>query len=132
MEIKMNNNQKRILGIINAPSNKRYKNFINTVVDFEEVWLLDGGDGYCTFDVGTEVNIIVYPTKEIASFFCEGATPIAIEIHEFCEECKKLINEENIGFAVFPNNSNAVKVSAETLYEDLLAALEEIEDLWED
>lgn len=120
---------KRMLGIISAPSVKRYKNFINTVVDMEEVWLLDSGEGYCTFDENGEINIIVYPTEEIAHYFSQGTKPVSMEIHEFCVECRKLIDEENIGFAVFPNNENAIKVSPQELYDDLLSALEEVEDV---
>ena len=124
-------NLKRILGIINAPSNKRYKNFINTVVDREYVWLLDGGEGYCTYDIDNEINIIVYPEKAIADYFSNGATPVMMEIHDFCRECENLIKEKNIGFAVCPNEVDAIKVSPQVLYEDLLAALEEVENFME-
>lgn len=121
-------NQKKLLGIINAPSNKRYKNFINTAVDSETVWLLDGGDGYCTYDTDNMINIIVYPTEEIADYFSEGAVPVMMEIHDFCKECKKLVNNKNVGFAVFPNDTNAIQVSPQVLYEDLIDALVEVED----
>ena len=40
----------RLKGVRKADPFKRYKNFINTVADFEEVWLLDNGDGYATLD----------------------------------------------------------------------------------
>lgn len=33
-------NDKEFLGILNASPEKRYKNFISTVADYEEVWLL--------------------------------------------------------------------------------------------
>ena len=59
---------KRFSGMANAPDQKRYKNFINTVADGEEVWLLDGGDGYCTYDIDDEIYIIVYPEEQYAYF----------------------------------------------------------------
>ena len=121
MDIKM------LLGIINAPIRKRYKNFVNTVVDTEEVWLLDGGNGYCTYDDGVKINIIVYPFKEFASYFSEGATPVAMEIHEFCNECKKMFGESDYFFAVSPNNENAIQVTPQQLYYDLMEALAEVE-----
>lgn len=128
----MANNKKRLFNLINASLGKRYKHFIRTVVDMEMVWLLDGGEGYCTYDDENGLNIIVYPSEEVAICFADGATPVKMEIHDFCKECRKLISDNNINFAVFPNKSNFVQVSPQILYEDLLMALEEVEDLDED
>lgn len=122
------NERKKMLEIIKAPLTKRYKNFINTVVDSEQVWLLDGGNGYCSYDDGNEISIIVYPTEEFANYFSKGATPVMMEVHEFCRECNKLDKEKNILFAVFPNDENAMQVSPQALYYDLVEALEEVED----
>ena len=125
----MNIEQKKLQGIINSSTVKRYKNFINTVVDTEMVWLLDGGDGYCTVDDENGINIIVYPTKEFADLFSFGAKPVMMDIHEFCEQCKEMFDEENIAFAVSPNEQDAMQVSPQMLYNDLLDALREIEDI---
>lgn len=61
--------------------------------------------------------------------FCRnGEVPVMMEVHEFCKKCKKLIDEQNIGFAVFLNDVDVINVLAETLYYDLVPALEEFGD----
>lgn len=127
----MDNHKKMVNGIINASAEKRFKNFISTVADNEEVWMLDGGEGYCTYDDDGNINIIVYPTREFAEIFSEGAKPVMMEVHEFCEKCKEFFDSEKIGFVVFPNKINGVKISAYDLYYALGEELEKVEYFWE-
>lgn len=123
----------RIKGILSAPAKKRYKNFLRTAADSEEVWMLKGDEGECTYDIDDEIFVIVYPTEEFAKMFCRnGEVPVMMEVHKFCKKCKKLIEEQNIGFAVFPNDVDVINVLAETLYYDLVSALEEFGDYEED
>lgn len=83
-------------------------------------------------DMDDQINIIVYPTREFADYFSEGAVPIMMEIHDFCRECKRLFENRNVGFAVFPNEESAIRVSTRDLYEDVINALMEVEDLEEE
>lgn len=116
---------REFLGILNASPEKRYKNFVSTVADFEEVWLLESIEGYATVDKDDIIYLLVWPKKEFAEKFKNGDHPVAVEVHEFCERCKKI--EDNIKFMVFPNGNDTCIVDADTILNDILEKLEEIE-----
>ena len=54
-------------------------------------------------------------------------TPVEMDIHEFCERCEEMMNEENIRFMVFPTDKDAWIVSTEGLLNDLTEELERVE-----
>lgn len=69
--------------------------------------------------------MLVWPRKEFAEAFKDGDYPVSIEIHEFCDRCKKI--ENNVEFMVFPNGKNTCIVNADTILHDLLEKLAELE-----
>jgi len=42
-------NEKQFRGLMQSTPEKRYKSFLTTVADREEVWLLSSKEGYATF-----------------------------------------------------------------------------------
>lgn len=118
--------EKAFNGLIKASPEKRYKNFLNTVADLEEVWLLYSEDGYVTIDFDGFIHILLWPQKEFCEcFMSENEKPLSIETHEFLEKCKDL--DSTIRFMVFPTDINSYVVTAKQLYSDITEHLEEIE-----
>lgn len=113
-------------GLMAASPEKRYKSFLNTVTDLEEVWFLSGKAGYATIDIDGYVHVLIFPRRE----FCEilmsdDERPSSMEIHDFVESCQSL--DENIRFMVFPTKENSYIVTSSRLCEDIAAYLEAIE-----
>jgi hypothetical protein len=117
----------RLHGILNASPEKRYKNFISTVVDLEEVWVLSSEDGYATWDEGEIVRLIVFPTHDSAVLFSENDVPESIEIHDFISRCTRAAADDKFGFMVYPNGINSYVVSTDRMIQDLMDELELIE-----
>lgn len=119
----------RFNGILNASAEKRYRSFLNTAADGEEVWMLSGKDGYITMDIDGVIYLLVWPGKEYAVHFSGEDTPISIEVHDFVEQCEELLREpeQNIQFMVFPSQNDGYIVDSFTLMEDLLEELERLE-----
>ena len=85
---------KRFDGLWNAAAEKRYKHFITYTVDYESAWLLANDNGFATIDVDGYIHLLVWPAKEFAVAYSKEDTPVEMEIHEFCERCEKMINDE--------------------------------------
>ncbi len=119
-------NEKGLRGLLNTSPEKRYKSFLSTVADLEEVWLLSSNEGYATFDADNYIDLLIWPRKEFAEMFKEDDEEvISIEIHQFIEQCKTL--DENIRFMVFPTNNDSYVVETETLINDINNSLDEVE-----
>ena len=119
-------NNKKKSGLQNAPAEKRYKSFLNTVVDQESVWLLQAEDGYATFDVDGTIHLLVWPEQEFCDFIKEeGELPVAIEVHDFLEKCKAI--DQSIKFMVFPTEKDSFVVTADQLCFDIEEHLAEVE-----
>lgn len=119
-------NEKGLIGLLNTSPEKRYKSFLSTVADSEEVWLLSSKDGYATFDEGDFIHLLIWPRKEFAEMFKnEDEEAVSIEVHKFIERCETL--EENIRFMVFPTDKNSYVVTTEKLTDDITAYLDEVE-----
>lgn len=116
----------RIKGVSQASPEKRYKNFISTAAAREEVWVLENEDGYATWDDarGT-IRLIVYPTKEDAEMFAENDRPVSIEIKNFLHRCIDQLEDTEIGFLVYPNDTDGYAVGTGQLIKDLVDALME-------
>lgn len=113
-------------GILKASPEKRYKNFIATVADREEVWMLSNDDGYASID-DDYINLFVFPEKEYAEVFCDGEIPVSINIHDFCDRCSELDPKSKVRFMVSPNGTNAFVVDVEKMFNDITEALDRIE-----
>ncbi len=117
-------NKQAIEGLLKATPEKRYKSFLNTVADSEEVWGLAAADQPLAVD--DDGCIRLWPYKE----FCElmpapGHRPIALEVHEFLEQCRSL--EDDTRFSIFPTHENSYVVSAKQLCLDIQEHLDEVE-----
>lgn len=119
-------NKKGLIGLLNTSPEKRYKSFLSTVADSEEVWLLSSKDGYATFDEDDFIHLLIWPCKEFAEMFKDDDEEVvSIEVHKFIEQCEAL--EENIRFMVFPTDKDSYVVTTEILINDISAYLEEVE-----
>lgn len=117
----------RLNGVLNASPEKRYKNFISTVVDQEQVWALSSEAGYATWDEDEIIRLIVYPTLDAAKLFAGSDKPTAIEVHDFLSRCKAYMKNDRFGFMVYPNGSDAFIVSTEQMVNDIEATLALVE-----
>ena len=118
-------NKEAFEGLLKTTPQKRYKSFLNTVTDREEVWGLISTDQK-TLAVSNDGCIMVWPYKE----FCElmlspNYSPQVIEVHDFLELCKTL--KKSACFSIFPTNENSYVVSAEQLCIDIQEHLDELE-----
>ena len=120
-------NDKRFEGLWNASAEKRYKHFITYTADNESAWLLASEEGYATVEADGYIHLMVWPSKEFAEACSQGDTPVEIEIHEFCERCEDMLEEEAVRFMVFPTDKDSMIVCAETLLNDLTEELERLE-----
>lgn len=119
-------NSKKYYGLRNAPAAKRYKSFLNSVVDQEEVWLLQAEDGYATVDLDDTIYLMVWPAQEFCAFIQEeGEFPVAIEIHDFLEKCRDV--DQSIKIMVFPTEKDSYIVTANQLCIDIEEYLAEVE-----
>ncbi|MBQ3099512.1 MAG: DUF2750 domain-containing protein [Clostridia bacterium] len=111
-------------GLVNASPEKRYKSFLTTVADREEVWILSSDEGCTTLDIDGYINIMVWPRKELC-FSIEGESPESIEIHDFLDYCEEL--DDSYRFMVFPTEVDSYIVSVEKMREDLEYYLSQVE-----
>ena len=117
---------KRFEGLLSASPEKRYRNFISTVVDREEVWLLSNKHGYATYDDENYTNLLVWSEKAFAEMYADGDTAVSIEIHDFCQRCEEL-TDEKIGFLVFYNGKDAYWTNANKILNDIQEELSLVE-----
>ena len=113
------NKKNRLRGVMNASAEKRYKNFITTVADYEQVWVLDNEEGYATIDQDGFVSLIVYPKEEDAEFFAKGDIPTPIDIDDFMDRCQESLEDPYFRFAVYPTDEDVLIVSTSQMIEDL-------------
>ena len=110
--------------IKNAPAEKRYKNFISTATDREEIWVLENKDGYATWDSEGCMHLMVFPMREDAELFAQDdEKPVAIGLTDFLHRCIETLGNDEFGFYVFPNEKDGMVVSPIKVMQDLLEEL---------
>lgn len=112
--------------LLNTTPEKRYKNFISTVADREEIWMLSNNHGFTSFD-DDFINLLVWPLKEYAEMYQKDDSPISIEIHDFCDRLNNISHSDDVRFMVFPNNVDAFVVEPAKLLCDITSELNKIE-----
>lgn len=117
-------NMKRILGMLNAPKEKRYKSFCVQAADTEEVWLMqDEAD----VPVLQQDSICVWPDKAFISMYRADAIPVMLEVHDFIDACSARIEEQDFIIHVFPNTKDSCDVPASQLLESINEELDLVE-----
>ena len=118
---------KKLNGVLNSTTAKRYKSFITTIADTEEVWLLRNKRGYATIDADGYINLIVFPDKEFAEWYRDRNFKKdqleCLDVHTFLERCNDLLSQEEVRFLVSPNDSNGYIVAADKIIDDLTEEL---------
>ena len=118
-------NERYFRGILEASPEKRYKSFLNKVVDLEQVWI-GVPKGVCEDSKNADNYIVLWPLEEFSK---ENKLSIAcvepMEIHDFLDAYQELGKTKQ--FMVFPTDRDAYMVTWERLYNDIVEHLEEIE-----
>lgn len=119
-------NNKQFEGLINAAPEKRYRSFLNTVADREEIWFIMSDEGILMTEIEEIEYMLVWPRKEFCSFMLidEDERAISMEIHEFIEKCNDV---GDLHFMVFPTEKDTYIVHKDELIEDILEYLQEVE-----
>lgn len=101
-------------GVWNASAQKRYKNFVTTTADTEEVWFCEGSK----FSVWPEQEYArkLFPTEEIE----------CMDVHDFCGSVLEKF-PANECIYVFPNDRDAFAAEPEKLLFDIQNELDRIE-----
>ena len=118
-------NEKAINGLLRATPEKRYKSFLNTVADWEEVFVgvTPIEKIFATDDKGC---ILLWSHREICELMISSnQIPRAIDIHDFLEYCGSI--GDSTMFSIFPTNENSYIVSAKQLILDVNKHLDEVE-----
>ena len=112
-------------GILEASPEKRYKSFLNKVVDLEQVWI-GVPEGAWEVSKNAENYIALWPLEEFAKdnkLNVDCVQPM--EIHDFLDVYQEVGRTKQ--FMVFPTDRDAYMVTWERLYNDIKEHLEEIE-----
>lgn len=118
---------KRFEGLWSASAEKRYKHFKSYIADQESVWMLSNDEGFSTITLDGYINLLVWPSREFAVAFDSEGIPVEIEVHDFCQRCERILEQKNVRFMVFPNNSDTYVIETEELLNDILYELDLIE-----
>ena len=102
---------------------KRYQEFLRTVARRGEVWTLASEVGYTTMESEGKVMLVLFPTEQTASLFCEGDFPESIELEEFLARCREAAFDPGFGFMVYPNGKDAHMIDPVSLLTDLQDAM---------
>ena len=116
--------------LLNCTPEKRYRSFLSSVADGNDIWYLFGREGgFMHFDDDGYINVPLWAYSEFSDYFktlmgeeCD-ALPHKVSVSEFFTKCEAL--DEYIRFIVFPTAKNAYTVSSKQLCEDLRRALDE-------
>lgn len=117
-------NMKRVLGLFNAPKDKRYKSFCVQAADCEEVWLIQDIPDVPVFQ---QDRICVWPDKESVALYQADAIPVMIEVHDFMDKCRARMNDQDFIIHVFPNTNDCCDVQASRLLESIQDELDLVE-----
>lgn len=113
-------NTKMLVGMYNAPKEKRYRSFVTRSADSGEVWLLQSIQAITDRD---EDQLYVWPNKEFALMYCSSSSPVMMDVEDFLSECRNKLSSNTI-IHVFPNHSDSYDV---LLYELLDYLQEEVD-----
>lgn len=122
---------KEIEAVLKLSSQKRYKYFVNHVVDCACVWGLWTSNWVMECDSQGKKFFSVWPAKEYAHLCIQqkwnNTLPKSIEIHVFLEHLCNLKKKETL-ISVFPTQvDKGVVVEPNLLYEDLSQELLRVE-----
>ena len=115
---------KRILGMMNAPKQKRYKSFCVQAADAEEVWLMQDAPDVPVFQ---QDCLCVWPDKAFVALYRADAIPVMLEVHDFMNECRARIDHQDFIIHVFPNAKDSYDVPASQLLESIQNELDLVE-----
>lgn len=126
----MNRKEKELTMLWQAPIRKRYRNFIHTAADRNEVWMLGSPDGELQVEGAAGFGVCIWPRREFAErFLCEtniseSCVAFVVEAERFAEHLCSLSEREGCYVAVFPTPQNLCMTAAKDVLRDLTGELE--------
>lgn len=104
----------KVEGVWNAAAQKRYKNFVTTVADTEEVWFCESG------------KLSVWPEESYAQKLFPTEKIMCMDVHEFCSSVLEKFPETECIY-VFPNDRDAALTKPGKLLFDIQNELDRVE-----
>ena len=117
-------NMNRLLGLWNAPKQKRYKSFCVQAADAQEVWLMQDKPNVPAME---QDELSVWPDKAFVTLYRADAVPVMLEVHDFMEACSARIENRDFIVHVFPNAEDSCDVPASQLLEAVQDELDLVE-----
>lgn len=108
--------------VLNSSAENRYKDFINTIIERQEVWFLEFEDAYTMFknDDGG-VDLLVWQDKKMAEEYAvEGEVAVSISFEEFLDQCSSYVGSSEVMLMVCPSeDKDVVIVNMEQMLNDI-------------
>lgn len=97
----------------------RFSYFVDTVVNYREIWLCYDGDGnlFCSYDDQSRKGVWIWPAKIYAELFLECGDISylkSMKLHKFLEEYINRLIESNVSIFIFPLNNEGAVMAAES------------------
>lgn len=108
--------------ILNSSADDRYKHFIKTIIEKQEVWFLEFEDAYTMFkNEEGGVDLLVWQDKKMAEDYAvEGEIPVSISFEEFCDQCKAYVGSKEVMLMVCPTeDKDVIIVNMEQMLNDI-------------
>lgn len=122
-------NREQIEMLMNSVPEKRYRSFISSVAQGNDIWYLFGSDsGFTHFDDDGFINVPLWAYSEFSDYFKTllgdetDAKPHSHTVDEFFAMADAL--DDYVRFVVFPTSKDGYVVSCKQLCEDLKKAID--------
>lgn len=123
-------NRGQVEWLMNATPEKRYRSFLSSVAEGNDIWYLFGREGgFMRFEDDGYIDVPLWAYSEFSDYFKSfigadsDATPHSHTVTEFFAMADAL--DEYVRFMVFPTKKDAYTVTCKQLCEDLQKALDE-------
>lgn len=101
-----------IAKILKSSANDRYRHFIKTIIETQQVWFLEYEDAYTMFkNEEGGVDLLVWQDKKMAEEFAvEGEVAVSISFEEFCAQCRSYVGSKEVMLMVCPTGDEDVLI----------------------
>ena len=101
-------NDREFEAILGLPPEKRYRHFMERIVDFDHVWMAEDDDGLLTFNHRGGEILPVWPARRYAEHVLKDTFPdarfVAMTVRDWLEHTLcPLERETDVWLAVFPD-----------------------------
>jgi len=108
--------------ISSLSAEKRYDNFVATIIETQTVWFLEYEDAFTMFknDDGG-VDLLVWQDKKLAEQYAvEGEKPVSMTFDDFIEQCNGYLGSSEVMLMVCPvGDEDVLIVNMEQMLTDI-------------